>query len=386
MKASPGDRLQLAAAGPFGGSDAVTIMLAGDVMTGRGIDHVLPYPGDPKLHERVVRSAADYVAMAEQANGPIPRPVDFRYVWGDALAEIERRRPDIRLINLETAVTERGQLAHKEVNYRMTPANFPVITALGVSCCALANNHALDWGHQGLLDTLDTIDQGGVKRAGAGRTLDEAAAPAVLPLPGGRRVLVFAMGSPTSGILDGWEAGDGPGLNVLPDFSELSVLRVAGQVHAAKRPGDLAIVSIHWGGNWGYPIPAERIAFAHGLVDVAGIDIVHGHSTHHAKAVEIYRGRPILYGCGDFLNDYEGIRRGEKYRGDLALMYLLTFRGATPALVEAAAVPFQIRNFRLNRASSADAAWLRDMLDREGQRLQTRAQWGPDGTLNLVAG
>jgi poly-gamma-glutamate synthesis protein (capsule biosynthesis protein) len=76
----------------------ITLFLCGDVMTGRGVDQILPYPCPPHLYERSCASALDYVALAERACGPIPRPVDFKYVWGDALAALERVRPDARII------------------------------------------------------------------------------------------------------------------------------------------------------------------------------------------------------------------------------------------------------------------------------------------------
>ena len=84
---------------------SLRVFLCGDVMTGRGIDQVLPRPCDPILHESYVRSAIDYVHLAEAANGPIPRGVDASYVWGAALEEFNRMRPDARIINLETSAT-----------------------------------------------------------------------------------------------------------------------------------------------------------------------------------------------------------------------------------------------------------------------------------------
>jgi hypothetical protein len=72
--------------------DHVTVFLSGDVMTGRGIDQILPHPNAAELQESSVRDARDYVELAEQVNGPIVRPVDFRYIWGDALAELDRAR------------------------------------------------------------------------------------------------------------------------------------------------------------------------------------------------------------------------------------------------------------------------------------------------------
>jgi hypothetical protein len=93
----------LQAPGPAG---SVTMFLAGDVMLGRGIDQILPHPGDPLIHEPYVNDAAYYVELAERANGPMPGPVDYAYVWGDALEMLERLAPDLRLVNLETSITD----------------------------------------------------------------------------------------------------------------------------------------------------------------------------------------------------------------------------------------------------------------------------------------
>ena len=125
------------------------------------------------------------------------------------------------------------------------------------------------------------------------------------------------------------------------------------------------VLSIHWGSNWGYGIPQDQIDFAHPLIDRAGVDVVHGHSSHHVKGLEIYKGRSILYGCGDFLNDYEGISGEEEYRSDLTLMYFPTLKASTRALSKLEMVPMQIRNFRVRRASWDDARWLCGLLNRE---------------------
>ena len=90
------------------GQQVVRVFLCGDVMTGRGIDQVLPHPCDPLIHESFVKSARDYVRLAEQVNGPIPRAVKFSYIWGAALEELNRRRPDARIIILEYRITRRG--------------------------------------------------------------------------------------------------------------------------------------------------------------------------------------------------------------------------------------------------------------------------------------
>jgi poly-gamma-glutamate capsule biosynthesis protein CapA/YwtB (metallophosphatase superfamily) len=356
-------------------NEVISLFLCGDVMTGRGIDQVLPHPGNPVLRESYVRDARQYVELAEVANGPIPRPADFDYIWGDVLEELERAGTDVRVINLETSITESEDYwPDKEVLYRMHPRNIGCITAARIDCCCLANNHVLDWGYRGLHETLGTLDRAGVARAGAGENAAAAAAPAAFDIAGKGRVLVFSLGSITSGILRKWGATeDKPGINLLEDLSERTARRIARQMMRQTQPRDVTIASIHWGDNWGYDIPAEQINFAHRLIE-EGISIVHGHSSHHVKAIEVYLDRLILYGCGDFLTDYEGIGGYEEFRSDLALMYLVKFDAQDNRLVELRLVPFQAGQFRLHRASAEDAAWLWDILNRLGAPFGTRAQ------------
>jgi poly-gamma-glutamate capsule biosynthesis protein CapA/YwtB (metallophosphatase superfamily) len=363
-------------------SDGLTFFLSGDVMLGRGIDQILPHPVDPHLFERHVGSAATYVELAEAINGPIPRPVDFSYVWGDALVEVEAYRPDLRIVNLETSITKSEQPLPKGINYRMSPDNIGCLTAMHVDCCVLANNHVLDWGRLGLIETLTTLEQAQIARAGAGRTLRDAAAPAILPVRHGGRVLVFGFGALTSGIPADWAAGEhAPGVNLLEDLSDREIAHSPSAVGGAKRPGDVTVASIHWGDNWGYRIEPEQRRFAHALIDMAGIDIVHGHSSHHPKGIEVYQQKLILYGCGDFLNDYEGIKGYEQFRDDLVVAYLARCSPSSGALLELTLLPFQIRKFRLNRASTQDVTWLQRTLDRESAKLGTRIARADGNTL-----
>ena len=140
----------------------LTVFLCGDVMTGRGIDQVLPYPGLPTLYESYVKDARDYVKLAERVNGPITRPVSFKYIWGDALAELNQSGVDVRIINLETSITRSDDYwPGKSVHYRMHPQNVGCLTAAGIDACSLANNHVLDWGYAGLTETLQNIGSGG---------------------------------------------------------------------------------------------------------------------------------------------------------------------------------------------------------------------------------
>jgi poly-gamma-glutamate synthesis protein (capsule biosynthesis protein) len=362
----------------------IRIFLCGDVMTGRGIDQVLPHPSRPDLHEPAARHAFEYVRLAEKASGPIVRPVGWGYIWGDALITLAARASDARIINLETSVTTSDEAFPKGINYRMHPANIGCLLAAGVDACVLSNNHVLDWGERGLAETLDTLERAGIATAGAGRDLAAAARPAVLEIRERARVLVFGLGSQTAGIPRRWAAGAGrPGVRLLPDLSEETARRLAEEIRAQRRPGDIVVVSVHWGGNWGYAIPSEERSFARWLIDGGAVDVVHGHSSHHPKGVEVYRGRPILFGSGDFLNDYEGISGYEEFRAELVLGYFITLDPRSGSLLELEMAPFRTRRLRLEKAAAPDAAWLRDVLDRESKRLGASVELEPGGSLAL---
>jgi poly-gamma-glutamate synthesis protein (capsule biosynthesis protein) len=319
------------------------------------------------------------VWLAERRNGTIPSPVGFDYVWGDALTELAVAAPHARIVNLETSVTTSDAWEHKGINYRMHPRNVRCLEAAGIDCCVLANNHVLDWGRAGLEETLETLWAAGLATTGAGRSAEEACAPALVGTPRGR-ILAFGLASPDSGVPRAWGAREGtPGVNLLHDLSAASADHAIARVGRHRREGDVVVMSIHWGGNWGYGVPRAHRAFARRLIDSGMVDVVHGHSSHHAKGIEVYRGRPIFYGCGDFLNDYEGISGHEEYRGDLSLMYLVTLdRGS---LVRLRMAPLRIERMRLRRAAEADSTWLQRTLDRESAPLGTRIELTDDGYL-----
>jgi poly-gamma-glutamate synthesis protein (capsule biosynthesis protein) len=362
-----------------------TLFLTGDVMTGRGVDQVMGHPSRPVLYESHVRDARAYVALAEEKNGPIRRPVGDKYVWGAALAELDALAPDVRIINLETSVTTcEDAWPEKGIHYRMHPDNVGCLTAARIDCCVLANNHVLDWGYAGLEETLATLHAAGVRTAGAGRHSNEAAAPATIDVGEHGRVLVFGAGFETSGIPLSWQARDDqPGVSLMPTLDANRARRMAAAIAAYRRPRDVIVVSVHWGANWGYEIPREQRDFARALIDSGFVDVVHGHSSHHAKGIEVYRERLILYGCGDFLNDYEGIDGYEHYRSDLASMYFPTV-DAAGRLLTLRIVPLRIRKLRLERATRADAAWLKATLDRESL-LDRSLELDADNALRFTA-
>jgi len=356
-------------------ANPVRLTLMGDVMTARGIDQILPEPVDPTIHEPVMASALGYVELAEAKNGSIPRPVDWSWVWGDLPGELERFRPHRRIANLETAVTRSEDWLPKGINYRMSPGNVPVLRAIRLDAVTLANNHVLDWGRQGLLDTLSHLRAAGIAAAGAGRDQEEAEAPAILPIPRGR-LLLFAFGHGSAGVPADWAAGPGrPGVARLADLSAATLEAVAARIAAVRRPGDRVVVSLHWGSNWGYEVPDSHRRFARGLIDRARADVVFGHSSHHPRPFEIHAGRPILYGAGDLLNDYEGIGGYEEFRPELVLAHLVTLEAESGRLVRFEAVPLRIRRFRLERATAEEASWLARRLDRESRRFGTAVRF-----------
>lgn len=365
---------------------SVTLFLCGDVMTGRGVDQVMPHPSDPAIHERYMKSARGYVKLATDAHGSIPEPVEPDYVWGDALDEFERFKPAVKLANLETAITQSDDdWQGKGVHYRMHPQNIGCLTVADIDVCTLANNHVLDWGYAGLSETIETLREAGIYYTGAGANLSEAQVPSIIEAASETRVVTFGLGFTNSGIPADWGAGSGKsGVNLFDDFSQFTLNRIREMVEGVKKEGDIIVASIHWGPNWGYEIPLAYRNFAHQLMDQAGIDLIHGHSSHHVKGIEVYNHRLVLYGCGDFINDYEGIQGYDQYRDDLGLMYFPRLLTGTGELVGMEMVPTRLRRFQVHKSAPEEAEWLLNVLNHEGERLGTRFDIAQAGRLRLL--
>jgi poly-gamma-glutamate synthesis protein (capsule biosynthesis protein) len=358
----------------------IVLCLTGDVMTGRGVDQILPSPGDPRLWERYVDDARTYVTLAEATSGRIPAPVGLAWPWGDALQAMDEIGPDLRILNLETSITTSDEATPgKAVHYRMHPGNIGCLTAVRPDACVLANNHVLDLGVRGLEETLDVLTDAGLATAGAGRDAEEAWRPLELEAGEGK-VVLWSVGASDSGVPVSWAAGrDKPGVAHVGDLSPADAVELQERVRRTKRPGDIAVVSIHWGSNWGYAVPRAQTTFAHWLID-AGVDVVHGHSSHHPRPIEVYRDRLVLYGCGDLVNDYEGISGHESYRSDLRLLYFVHL-DADGRLGRLEMVPFRARRLRLQRATKDDARWLQRALRKAGRGFGSLIDLDSDGTL-----
>lgn len=273
---------------------------------------------------------------------------------------------------------------NKGIHYRMHPANIGCLTAARIDCCALANNHVLDWGRAGLAQTLQTLRQAGMHSTGAGTDLAAACAPATLPLAGGARLLVFSWATPDSGVPSAWAATAGhAGVALLPDLTDASAQQVAALVAAQRQAGDRVMVSLHWGGNWGVEVPQQHRRFAQRLIELDAADLVHGHSSHHPRPVEVCRGRLILYGCGDLINDYEGIASQERFDPSAVCLYFAQISRATGALQQLEIVPMQLQRLQLTHAKPAARRSLQSLFETEGRHFNTSVQAQADGSWQL---
>ncbi|HSN05307.1 MAG TPA: CapA family protein [Nitrospira sp.] len=267
------------------------IALTGDVMLGRMVDQYV-------IQNRSVRPEA---------------------LWGDVLPVM--LAADCRLINLECVVSSRGEEWHpatKAFHFRAHPRALEFLQTAGIDGVTLANNHVLDFGADALLDCLTLLDRAGIKRTGAGGTLQEALTPALLELPQGRVAAVALTDNEPD-----WEAsGTKPGVNYVAyqgrGLLEPYRSRMAQVLSSARMQADLVIVSAHVGPNWGAPSRAIQ-TLARELIDM-GADLYWGHSNHTPQGIELYKGKAILYSTGDFVDDY-AVDRDE--RNDLSFLFVL---------------------------------------------------------------
>eukprot|EP01083_Nonionella_stella_P048285 129186_1 len=382
----------------------VRIFLTGDVMLGRGIDQVLAHPCKPHLYESYVKDARGYVQIAERRNGKLPQhniTSSSDYIWGDLLDAFKTYSPDIKLINLETSITTaEDPWPHKGINYRMNPRNVYVLHTLntkqatceqkgndnqnqqnivmtgGDLVCNLANNHVLDWGRNGLTETLSTLRSEHLLFCGAGENASVAWEPAVVDVGTKCRVFIFGVGTSSSGCPSEWNANKKQsGIAMVDPYNAKDVDLVMHHIKhkveqytktypVEKDMKNIIILTIHWGGNWGYQISKHFIRFAHALIDYKGdvaIDLIHGHSSHHVKGFEIYKDKLIFYGAGDFLSDYEGITGNadhNAFHDDLSFMYFVDLDVESGRVEDVILRGSKVKQFQVNYAKHNELKWL----------------------------
>jgi poly-gamma-glutamate synthesis protein (capsule biosynthesis protein) len=303
----------------------VRVALAGDTMLGRRVaerlEHVEP--------ERLV---ADEVAAVT-------------------------READAVVLNLECCISERGSPwpdPAKPFFFRAPPQAVGLLRHLGVSCVSLANNHALDFGAEALLDTLEHLEAAGIAWAGAGADLEAARRPARV---GSLAVVAFS-DHPAD-----YAAGPGrPGIALDGPWADETVraLAAAGPV----------LVTPHWGPNM-TRAPVARVRRRAPALLAAGATVVAGHSAHVFHGVE---GR-VLWDLGDFLDDYAV---DPALRNDLGLLWLVDLDAGSPSRIEA--VPLAL-DFCFTRLADGDeAAWVRERLAAACAAMGTEVTVG-DGRL-----
>jgi poly-gamma-glutamate synthesis protein (capsule biosynthesis protein) len=292
-------------------------------------------------------------------------------VWGDTLPVLAGA--DLRIANLECVLARGGTpWPGKVFHFRSAPQNVACLTAAAIDAVSLANNHTLDYGPGALLESVAALDAAGIRHAGAGADDDAAWSPAVVRA-GGLDVGLVAF---TDNTPDWAAAPRSPGVAYAPVDAAHPLGRRLREVVRATRPAvDVLIVSAHWGGNWGAEVPAEHRALAHVLVE-DGADLVFGHSPHIVRGIEVHRGHPIIYGAGDFIDDY-AVDPAE--RNDQSFIFMLDLGGgvrdggARPRLLLWPTLIVDRRAVLAGRAARPIAA----RMERLCAALGTPAVWEP---------
>lgn len=299
------------------------------------------------------------------------------YPWGDTLPLI--RESDARICNLECVLSDGGSPARKAFAFRSDAKNIAALRAAGIDAVSLANNHALDYGTEALADMLGILDREGIFHAGAGQTIAEAKAPAAMDFGGATVGLLAA----TDADEPGWDAGAArAGVWFVPiDPSNARARELLEGVSRARTEADIVIVSMHWGTNRGYEPEAGHRGFAHDLID-AGADAVFGHSAHVCRGVEIYKGKPIMYGAGNFIDDYAV---DETERNDESFVFVIeTDRGRIAGM---RMYPTIIENCQARLPDPDRATGMAMRMAELCRKLDTKTEWiEAEGTLEVEDG
>ena len=201
---------------------------------------------------------------------------------------------DLSIVNLETPVTEGGtSAANKQYVFKSSPEALEDMKAAGIDAVNLANNHTLDQGEQGLLDTLTNLEQRDIPHVGAGVNEDAAYAAQYFERKGIKiAVLGFTRVMPESD----WQATKNkPGVASVYD-SEKGLKAIA----AAKSKADIVVVIVHWGTERNSQADAKQQTLGHSFID-AGADLVIGGHPHVLQGIEPYKGKWIAYSTGNFI-------------------------------------------------------------------------------------
>jgi poly-gamma-glutamate capsule biosynthesis protein CapA/YwtB (metallophosphatase superfamily) len=256
------------------------------------------------------------------------------------------RETDVCIVNLECCISERGAPAPRRAfHFRAPPAAVDALAHLGVDCVTLANNHALDFGPEALLDTFEHLRTAGISWVGAGQDEQQARLPALLEAAGEQLRIVAFSDHPAE-----YAAAPGrPGIA----FADLARGKLPDWLPARLGAGedgepDPVLVCPHWGPNMAR-VPTPDVRRAAEALARTGATLVAGHSAHVFHGVA---GR-VLFDLGDFLDDY---RVHPSLRNDLGLLWFVDLDGGELASVEA--LPLKLDYCHTRIAEADDAAWI----------------------------
>jgi len=189
-------------------------------------------------------------------------------------------------------------------------------------------------------------------------------------------------------LLNGKQQIKKSGLAIINPYNikDVSKLKHYINQYRDENKNNIIILSIHWGDNWGFDIPSEFKLFAHQCIDECNIQIIHGHSSHHIKGFEIYKQSLILYGCGDFLSDYEGInnKRDREYKSDLSFMYFIDINKENGQIEDIILKGSKVKHFSIQEAQDNDLKWLENTIIKQCQLLNVQLfKHKNDGKLHL---
>ncbi|MEW9532202.1 CapA family protein [Microbispora sp. NPDC049125] len=296
---------------------SLTLALAGDTMLGRGVAGMIARSADPA-----------------------------RFFSPDLRERIDEA--DILMLNLECCVSDRGaewRVPGKPFYFRAPTRAAELLAGLGVGCVTLANNHAMDFGADAMLDTREHLRRVGIRSVGAGADECQAREPEIM-LVRGLRLGVLGL---TDHPADFAASAVQPGVAYADLASGVPPWLVANVKELCER-ADVVLVAPHWGPNM-VDRPRAYIRAAAQALTSAGATLVAGHSAHVFHGV----APPVLYDLGDFINDYIV---DETLRNDLGLLFLVGVDETGPLLVRA--VPIKLEYGRTRLAQDEDLRWIRD--------------------------
>lgn len=307
----------------------IIIGLAGDVMIGRGVNATITNKG-------------------------------YSYPWGNVLQVL--KNTDINIINLEAALTNSDKKVYKVFNFKATPDRIETLTEACVTVANLANNHILDFSEEGLIETIQTLNEAGIKHTGAGMNAVAAGKPVILTLKNNRLgVLGFTDNE------SGWKAGTNTsGVNYIDISNKEDCNKALAAIGKLRKETDLVIVSIHWGPNMKESPEWYFIDFAHAMVE-HGADIIHGHSAHNFQGIEVYKHKLILYDTGDFVDDYAV----DSYlRNDHSFFFKVEV--SKKRIEKLVLVPVLISNNQVNLATGEDYKWCMERMQQLSAKFETK--------------